>query len=78
MSNEHTAPDLRSGPDEDAEDGLFPAPVAAAPHTGDPVIDQALAGLEDSARSGDLDAEIRAGERVHKELQERLDDLGGA
>lgn len=59
------------------EDGLFPAPVSPAPTTGDPVIDDALVGLEMSARSGDLDAQAEAGERVHRELQERLDDLGG-
>lgn len=75
MSDEYGTPDP---PDADDPDGLFPAPVTAAPQTGDPVIDEALAGLEESARSGDLDAQIEAGERVHRELQDRLDDLGGA
>lgn len=70
-------PDDSHGPD-DSDGGLFPRPVTAAPHTGDPVIDAALAALEDSAHSGDLDRQIGAGERVHRDLQERLDDLGGA
>ncbi len=70
--------DLPNGDGEEREDGLFPAPVTAAPQTGDLVIDEALAGLEESARSGDLDAQVEAGNRVHRELQERLDDLGGA
>lgn len=80
MSDEHDeydTPDSVGGLD-DEEDGLFPAPVASAPQTGDPVIDAVLAGLEENARSGDLDAQVESGERVHRELQERLDDLGGA
>lgn len=75
--SEHETPDPVGRPEDD-EDGLFPAPVTPAPQTGDPVIDKALADLEDSARSGDLDAQVDAGERVHRELQARLDDLGGA
>jgi hypothetical protein len=61
----------------DDEDGLFPAPVAAAPHTGDDVIDSALARLERSATSGSLDDQVEAGEHVHQTLQGRLADLGG-
>jgi len=59
------------------EDGLFPAPVSAAPHTGDDVIDSTLARLEESAASGSLDEQIEAGEKVHRTLQGRLADLGG-
>ena len=60
----------------DNEDGLFPAPVAAAPRTGDTAIDAATTQLEQSA-SGSLDEQIEAGETVHRTLQGRLSDLGG-
>ncbi len=63
--------------DVDDEDGLFPAPVVAAPQTGDPLIDSALDNLEGSASAGDLDEQIEAGERVHRTLRDRLADLGG-
>ncbi len=60
------------------EDGLFPAPVSSAPHTGDEAVDTALADLEQGARDDDLDAQVVAGERAHHALQARLDDLGTA
>ncbi|MEO3938689.1 hypothetical protein V3N99_18330 [Dermatophilaceae bacterium Soc4.6] len=68
--------DVETAPGDD--DGLFPAPVSVAPHTGDEAVDQALADLEQGARDDDLDAQVAAGERAHRELQARLDDLGTA
>ena len=44
--------------------------------TGDVLIDAALQDLEDAAPD-DLDAQIEAGQRVHRTLQSRLSDLGG-
>lgn len=58
-------------------DGLFPAPVLLAPRTGDQMIDSALEQLQESAGSGDLDAQLDAGEKVHRTLRDRLADLGG-
>jgi hypothetical protein len=46
-----------------------------AVRTGDPVMDAALQEL-DAAPADDLDAQIAAGERVHRALQSRLSDLG--
>ncbi|GAA1906906.1 hypothetical protein [Lapillicoccus jejuensis] len=63
-------------PLDEGEDGLFPAPFRPAPRTGDEPVDEALGELEQAARDGDLDAQARAGERVHARLQERLQDLG--
>jgi DNA polymerase-3 subunit gamma/tau len=40
------------------------------------LIDAALQDLEDAAPD-DLDAQIEAGQRVHRTLQSRLSDLGG-
>ena len=60
----------------DHEDGMFPAPVPAAPRTGDTAIDAATAQLEQSG-AGSLDDQIEAGETVHRTLQGRLSDLGG-
>ena len=53
------------------------APTAGAPpETGDIVIDAALRDLG-AAPDGDLDAQLEAGEAVHRTLQSRLSDLGG-
>ncbi|MDF2145882.1 hypothetical protein [Knoellia sp. p5-6-4] len=51
------------------------APSGDGP-TGDAQIDAALAEL-DAAAPDDLDAQIEAGQRVHRTLQSRLSDLGG-
>jgi hypothetical protein len=61
-----------------------PAPAApheaadrgAPPETGDIVIDSALRDLA-AAPADDLDAQLEAGEAVHRTLQSRLSDLGG-
>ncbi len=59
-----------------------PAPPAGAPtpgappETGDIVIDAALRDLA-AAPDDDLDAQLEAGEAVHRTLQSRLSDLGG-
>ena len=53
------------------------APTAGAPpETGDIVIDAALRDLA-AAPDDDLDAQLEAGEAVHRTLQSRLSDLGG-
>ncbi|WP_270887837.1 hypothetical protein [Pedococcus sp. 5OH_020] len=44
--------------------------------TGDIVVDAALRELQ-QAPTDDLDAQIEAGQRVHRTLQARLSDLGG-
>jgi hypothetical protein len=46
------------------------------PETGDIVIDAALQDLA-AATDDDLDAQLEAGEAVHRTLQSRLSDLGG-
>jgi DNA polymerase-3 subunit gamma/tau len=51
------------------------APTGDGP-TGDAQIDTAIADLEGAAPD-DLDAQIEAGQRVHRTLQSRLSDLGG-
>jgi DNA polymerase-3 subunit gamma/tau len=51
------------------------APSGDGP-TGDAQVDAALAEL-DTAAPEDLDAQIEAGQRVHRTLQSRLSDLGG-
>lgn len=51
------------------------APTGDGP-TGDAQVDAALAELEGAAPD-DLDAQIEAGQRVHRTLQSRLSDLGG-
>ena len=56
--------------DEERREGRPP------PQTGDPVIDAALRDLAD-APVADLDAQLAAGEAVHRTLQSRLTDLGG-
>ncbi len=59
-----------------------PSPPAGAPSTGAPpetgdlVIDAALGDLA-AAPGDDLDAQLEAGEAVHRTLQSRLTDLGG-
>jgi hypothetical protein len=50
--------------------------VGAPPETGDIVIDAALRDLA-AAPEHDLDAQLDAGEAVHRTLQSRLSDLGG-
>ena len=57
-----------------APDGA-PEP-GAPPETGDIVIDAALRDLA-AAPHDDLDAQLEAGEAVHRTLQSRLTDLGG-
>ena len=66
MTERH--PDL--APDE------APDPGAPPPETGDIVIDSALRDLA-AAPDDDLDAQLEAGEAVHRTLQSRLSDLGG-
>lgn len=59
--------------------GPKPAPPGAPSSdgpTGDAQVDAALADL-DGAAPDDLDAQIEAGQRVHRTLQSRLSDLGG-
>jgi hypothetical protein len=53
-----------------------PAGAATPPETGDVIIDTALRDLAD-APVDDLDAQLAAGEAVHRTLQARLSDLGG-
>jgi hypothetical protein len=61
----------------DAASGTTPDPQREpAPETGDIVIDSALRDLQ-SAPADDLDAQIAAGQQVHRTLQARLSDLGG-
>lgn len=50
--------------------------TGAPPETGDLVIDAALGDLA-AAPGDDLDAQLEAGEAVHRTLQSRLTDLGG-
>ncbi len=62
-------------------EGPVPAPkgaheAGAPPATGDLVIDAALGDLA-AAPGDDLDAQLEAGEAVHRTLQSRLTDLGG-
>ncbi len=63
-------------------DSPVPSPPAGAPssgappETGDLVIDAALGDLA-AAPVDDLDAQLEAGEAVHRTLQSRLTDLGG-
>jgi hypothetical protein len=52
-------------------------PVTEPPVTGDAAVDDALGRLHESAVAGDLDAQVAAGEAVHRALQDRLSDLGG-
>jgi hypothetical protein len=63
-----------SGTAHDGPDGA-PAP-GVPPETGDIVIDSALRDLA-AAPDDDLDAQLEAGEAVHRTLQSRLSDLGG-
>lgn len=53
-----------------------PGAPASPGETGDVLIDAALQDLE-AAAPDDLDAQIEAGQRVHRTLQSRLSDLGG-
>ncbi len=67
--------------DHDAADDTPGTGVAddggeAPPETGDLVIDAALRDLA-AAPADDLDAQLDAGEAVHRTLQSRLGDLGG-
>ena len=52
------------------------AAESAPPETGDIVVDSALRDLAASPVD-DLDAQLAAGEAVHRTLQSRLTDLGG-
>lgn len=52
------------------------APSTGVPQTGDIVIDAALRDLAGSDDT-DLDAQLTAGESLHRTLQARLSDLGG-
>ncbi|MGL5865998.1 MAG: hypothetical protein ACRCYX_09030 [Dermatophilaceae bacterium] len=49
--------------------------LTEAPETGDQAVDTALAAM--TAAPDDLDAQLQAGEEVHRALQSRLSDLGG-
>ncbi len=64
------SPDRVVDSDEERREGRLP------PQTGDPVIDAALRDLAE-APVADLDAQLAAGEAVHRTLQSRLTDLGG-
>jgi len=67
-----STPDDRPAPTSPAG-----APAAGAPpETGDIVIDAALRDLA-AAPEYDLDAQLEAGEAVHRTLQSRLTDLCG-
>ena len=73
-------PPSTTAPPADAADDA-PGPGAAddvetPPETGDLVIDAALRDLA-AAPADDLDAQLEAGEAVHRTLRSRLDDLGG-
>ena len=57
-----------------ATDGF--APAGWPPETGDVAIDAATRELA-GAPADDLDAQLSAGEAVHRTLQSRLNDLGG-
>jgi hypothetical protein len=67
-------------PDEELDeadttaDGLFPAPAPAPPHTGDQVVDRALADLH-AALGRDLDEQIEVADAVGEALHGRLQDL---
>ena len=64
-----------TGPHPDFVPDEAPDP-GAPPETGDIVIDSALRDLA-AAPDDDLDAQLEAGEAVHRTLQSRLSDLGG-
>lgn len=49
--------------------------AAAAPQTGDLVIDAAVTDL-DAVAASDLDSLAETGEKLHRTLQSRLSDLG--
>lgn len=71
----------RNGVDEaeeaaQSDTGPTGHPDAAAPETGDLVIDAALRDLAEAPQD-DLDAQIERGEQVQRTLQGRLGDLGG-
>ncbi len=68
MTEQH--PGTAADAPEDAPDPGLP------PETGDIVIDSALRDLA-AAPDDDLDAQLEAGEAVHRTLQSRLSDLGG-
>ena len=73
MTEQH----LGSTPDEPDATPPAGAPSAGAPpETGDIVIDAALRDLA-ATPDDDLDAQLEAGEAVHRTLQSRLSDLGG-
>jgi hypothetical protein len=68
---------LGTTPGESQDQPAAGAPIAGAPpETGDLVIDAALGELA-AAPQDDLDAQLEAGEAVHRTLQSRLTDLGG-
>lgn len=72
-------PETQPPPAPPAVPGPRPAPPEAPTGdgpTGDAQIDAAIADLERAAPD-DLDAQIEAGQRVHRTLQSRLSDLGG-
>ncbi|MGL5853394.1 MAG: hypothetical protein ACRCZD_21635 [Phycicoccus sp.] len=50
-------------------------PSSEAPETGDVAVDTATAAMETAP--DELDAQLQAGEEVHRTLQARLGDLGG-
>ena len=56
--------------------GEGPSDSSKPPETGDPVVDAALRDLA-GVPATDLDAQLAAGEVVHRTLQTRLTDLGG-
>lgn len=65
------------GATTDEPDGLFPAPAPTPPHTGDVVVDRALADLH-QALGRDLDRQIEVANTVGETLHARLQDLDSA
>ncbi|MGL5931157.1 MAG: hypothetical protein ACRCY8_19680 [Dermatophilaceae bacterium] len=74
MTDGHVASppaDAAGGSPPDVADDSF----RDAPETGDPAVDTATATM--AAAPDELDAQLHAGEEVHRTLQARLGDLGG-
>ena len=66
--------DEEPAPGNPTADGLFPAPAPPPPHTGDQVVDRALADLH-VALGRDLDNQIEVADTVGEALHRRLQDL---
>lgn len=55
---------------------LFPPPGPTMPVTGDPLVDDVVAGLS-AAMEGSLDDQVLAAQRMDRVLTDRLGDLDG-